>query len=432
MRSIWIFTDILAIVVETAVMFKFFSASYRKRHEKSKDWLWGIFISLIMLVVNLKLASGIASILLYSGVFLFLCYYYKGRGIKKLFDWTKLLLIIVGTKNAINFSMLPLYQNSVSIFSNESIYRLFSMFSSEIALIMVISWLVNRKKPKFGFELDMYSSSLISILFLTIIFALMNIFDIYGNHEALNIYIQTLAFSNALLCFVSVMIYEFIIHQSSKMYEYKLVNQKNMIERQYSNTLEGIVREMKTIRHDFSNHITYIAGSLELENYDELKEYISDLCEPFERIDDLVFAKSSVISAMVYSKVQEAQKHGIELEHDIELNDQHRLKDIDLSIIIGNLLDNSIEGCKVYNGENKKIDMRIGKKHNWIFIDCKNNVLEKALKKRGGKFITSKANKKLHGMGLSNIRSIVEKYDGEMDIKVQNEQFTVSISIPLN
>ena len=44
---------------------------------------------------------------------------------------------------------------------------------------------------------------------------------------------------------------------------------------------------------------------------------------------------------------------------------------------------------------------------------------------------TRKSDKRNHGFGLSSVKQIVEKYNGEYVIKNENNEFSFSIIIPL-
>lgn len=43
---------------------------------------------------------------------------------------------------------------------------------------------------------------------------------------------------------------------------------------------------------------------------------------------------------------------------------------------------------------------------------------------------TTKADKENHGLGLKNIKSIVQKYEGNFQIEIENQIFRVKIYLP--
>ena len=57
------------------------------------------------------------------------------------------------------------------------------------------------------------------------------------------------------------------------------------------------------------------------------------------------------------------------------------------------------------------------------------NTLEGEVKMKGGIPVTTKADKRSHGLGLINVRSIVEKYQGSYSFNIENHRYMVDIFI---
>lgn len=49
-----------------------------------------------------------------------------------------------------------------------------------------------------------------------------------------------------------------------------------------------------------------------------------------------------------------------------------------------------------------------------------------------GRFLTTKADKELHGIGLNNVKKIVEKYRGIMEISAEKDTFRVKVLLYLS
>ena len=81
----------------------------------------------------------------------------------------------------------------------------------------------------------------------------------------------------------------------------------------------------------------------------------------------------------------------------------------DLNMLVMNLCDNAIEAAaRVKNGF---VKLKVAKRKAYLHIESENstsfNVMEK-----NPEFMTSKAKKEIHGIGIRIIKNIVEKYDG--------------------
>ena len=59
------------------------------------------------------------------------------------------------------------------------------------------------------------------------------------------------------------------------------------------------------------------------------------------------------------------------------------------------------------------------------------NTFEGELKMKDGRPLTSKADKENHGIGIRSIKSIVEKYQGTVSVRVQDGNFVLTILLPI-
>lgn len=99
----------------------------------------------------------------------------------------------------------------------------------------------------------------------------------------------------------------------------------------------------------------------------------------------------------------------------------------DVSIILNNALKNALEACAKVDGE-KFIKILSYQRGNLFFIEVENNFNGKLEKD----FATTKADKNLHGLGLKNIRHCAQKYLGDIDIKISENTFKLTIMLYKN
>lgn len=101
----------------------------------------------------------------------------------------------------------------------------------------------------------------------------------------------------------------------------------------------------------------------------------------------------------------------------------------DLNIILGNLMDNAIEGT--LNAEKKIIMLSMELDRKVLYINIKNSY-DQVVRIKDNKLMTRKSDKISHGIGLENIRIIVNKYNGQLDINYDENVFEVDILLYLN
>jgi len=97
----------------------------------------------------------------------------------------------------------------------------------------------------------------------------------------------------------------------------------------------------------------------------------------------------------------------------------------DLVLLFSNLLHNAFEGAK--EAHDKYVTVKINSKENGLFISIKNSYQQEIKKSFNGDFITSKADKENHGIGIRLIKSVIKKYEGKVEFSHTNEMFVVLI-----
>lgn len=107
--------------------------------------------------------------------------------------------------------------------------------------------------------------------------------------------------------------------------------------------------------------------------------------------------------------------------------------DADLCIIVGNALDNAIDGTKDIEGA-KKIEISMGVKQGNFLLKVKNTFNPELIKfdNNGKRLRTSKTDKSNHGMGIGLIEETALKYNGLMEITMNENIFCLSVLLYQN
>lgn len=183
--------------------------------------------------------------------------------------------------------------------------------------------------------------------------------------------------------------------------------------------------ELRRFRHNMKQHYILENTYLEKQDYDALKRYCSENLLFLDKKKNISNSGNIYIDSVINYKADVADKEGIELIANAEVPQDAEMNAEDISICLGNLLDNAIEAVKELS-EEKVIRIQVTADGNNMVITIKNRYINKIYRK-GGRYLTSKKNDREHGLGLLIVRQIVEKYDGKVIIQDEDNVFDVMI-----
>ncbi len=157
------------------------------------------------------------------------------------------------------------------------------------------------------------------------------------------------------------------------------------------------------------------------------KNYLKQYNDRFMKLERLIDTDNAIVNAVVNSKLVKCSKENIRINTTIQ-NKLKRIDDIDMSSLIGNLLDNAIEAQEKVTVDKRYIEVNMLNDDDVLYISVKNTILESVLE-NNKQLHTIKADKKSHGLGTKIVKDIVEKYNGSIDYYEEDEFFCCDIRI---
>lgn len=204
--------------------------------------------------------------------------------------------------------------------------------------------------------------------------------------------------------------------------------QNELVDRHYAE-VETMYRKMRGWRHDYHNHIQVLKAHMEFCRYGEAKQYLNMLNEDLATVDTVIKTGNVMVDAILNSKLTMIKERGIRVEATAIVPQDVPFSGIDLSVLIGNLLDNAMEAClQIQNKEECfiRIYIDIVKKH--LYISVTNSMKGRA-KRRGLQYLSTKVG--VHGFGLLRIDRIAAKYGGFINRQNEEEVFATEVMLPL-
>ena len=202
--------------------------------------------------------------------------------------------------------------------------------------------------------------------------------------------------------------------------------QKKIMNKQIEE-VQNIYMIMRGWRHDYHNHLQSIKAHIKLEQYEEVIKYLNDLEVDLKDVSNLVETGNVELDAILNAKISLALNHQIKVDYKAAVPEKLTVKNIDLCVLLGNLIDNAVEACDLMS-EKKFIRLYIGVFKSQLYISVTNSTKE-LIRKLDDEYITTKRGN--HGHGLKRINNIVNKYDGFINRKNEPGVFVTEIMLPL-
>ena len=192
----------------------------------------------------------------------------------------------------------------------------------------------------------------------------------------------------------------------------------------YYNGLQQQEKQVRQLRHDLRNHLTVVQGLLEKGNVQGAAEYLDEMAGSPALQGVRRFCDNETANVVLASKAEVMDRAAIAADFAVSLSKKLPVADTDLAALLGNALDNAIEG--VEHAEEKKITLRCKVDKGLLMLRVENPL--------GGlvnaDLTTTKADKTSHGFGLTGMREIAERYGGTLNAGVRDGKFELVVCFP--
>lgn len=199
--------------------------------------------------------------------------------------------------------------------------------------------------------------------------------------------------------------------------ELSLLRQQEHFMNQYVEEAKAHYETTKSFRHDIKNHITVIRELLQNGRWHEAFDYVGGMQEITGEMSFPCSTGNPVVDILLEKKLGIAKSNGIDVYCSLTLPYPCPVRDIDFCILLSNALDNAICACKKMQGQEVWMDKFIrvtgNRQGDFILIEVENSFQGESVFKEG--------------TGLSNIRKVVEKYQGAADMKCGDRVVVLSV-----
>lgn len=227
----------------------------------------------------------------------------------------------------------------------------------------------------------------------------------------------SLLLSIAFLVFLNV--YQFysihVISQNMQLkQELHFYEEKNRMQLQYYERLEENYAKSRKVMHDVKRHLLTLEQAI--HNQEDTKAYAQDFREMMDEWVVQRYSDHRILNIILQEKSRQAKAAQIKFTCALAPVDLSFLRDIDITTIFANLLDNAMEACS-YVKKDPWIALRGDQIQEFIVISIENSV--------------SKEGKPHHeGLGLINVTQALKRYGGDIQWLSEEGVYRVNLYIP--
>lgn len=423
------FLEILSFLIAWGYAFVFFLI-IKAFLPLRKNWFLKIAAFLICgyiadsIIYSNDLGSLLGTMLLF---FVYILIFYKGALIEKI----SLLLVFYPALISVNYLMLDtggrLFRlvtqaNFEDALQNPKLMLISTAFHTVSLLLRLIFWiaalLILRKfLSKLPSRLNIHTWLIIDMLMLASFVAIFTIIYFMPENTAIVYPVCGASVFSSFGC-MYLASYIFDSMQTAHRLQY--------VEAQQDYYCQRITDEerIRSIYHDMKNHLLVLEGS---QGTDATRQAAKELRSQLASYENYIHTGNDFLDIIIRDKAEKMREKHIDFSASIDFGGIDFIEMLDISTLFGNGIDNAIEACEKLPAEQRVILVKAGKIQDFVSILIENNCSDDAHTDAH----TTKADKFLHGFGISNMQKAAEKYNGTCTTTQENGKFSLKILLPV-
>lgn len=195
------------------------------------------------------------------------------------------------------------------------------------------------------------------------------------------------------------------------------------LELQFQSVQDKIEKE-KRFYHDMRHHFRTLISLTEEGQHDQVAQYLRIYLEEWEKSKEEVLCRNPLVNGILSYYAAQAEEGGIHVQVDADIKEYYPFAPTDMTVLLGNAMENALEASRQYEGADPyiRVLMRQRKKRLLIQVDncCKAEPLRRHPHSQD---ILSSKRGRISGYGIRSMRTIVQRYQGDLECRKEGEQF---------
>lgn len=232
----------------------------------------------------------------------------------------------------------------------------------------------------------------------------------------------------SLLALVTNIIMYYFVLRINRESKYK--TELTLLKMQYDNVkdteehMKALYESLHDLKHDLEKHFLAIKVKAEKAGAAAVIDYTNKIMNKYiSNAHQAVFTDNEILNSIINVRLELCRHKEICVRVHIEPNALDNIEDEDIVVLFGNIFDNAIEAAEKIYGADRNIMLNVQKQGVYISIYMENGF--------DGEFDaelrTKKLNKNEHGIGMKNVKRIVEQYNGMIKCFPEKNMFCCDI-----
>lgn len=207
------------------------------------------------------------------------------------------------------------------------------------------------------------------------------------------------------------------------------VEQRQQLQIEQIQHTADMIDRVRRERHELKNTYFYIDGLVKTGRYEELERYLDTELNARVTSMEEFQTGNALVDLLLTQKAGEARQKGIHIMASVTLPPELSVREEDLCALLANLLDNAIEASA--GKPDGDVQLFLDHVKGYLRVRVRNRMEEDVLAKNPS-LLTTKEDQGRHGIGLSVVRSIATKYQGDFQARWENGYFCVTVMLLSN
>ena len=389
--------------------------SKQKNNEKQFKTVFSLLIGTIITVFNhFTLFEGVLGIIVYwMCSFCYAILFLDGNIIMKLFYSSNPVIVLVPISSlSLNYVSSLNNMSIDEIVISQGIPRFIVLLVAQFLFYVVLKLLSRMYKLNGNsFNNTEFLIILFYIFFAVLLACILHRISMQPLSDSQRLFINI-----SILLLVAINIIEYIMigllkQKNQQIQEFELNKLHDEYQKIYIEEAKMQYDSIAKVRHDIKNQLSALYGLLEDDNTEAAKKYISENVSVIKGGEPKIHSCNEIVNAIVNMKLTTASIMGVSVSC-VSANELDGVSNIDWCNLLSNMLDNAIAACmELPEDMDKHIELLITKEENTYTVITSNTIASSVLADNPG-LVTTKRDKKDHGLGTKIIKDIAQKYNG--------------------